>query len=325
MGSLVPTVALIAWAGATPVSGWLGVSRQVLLWSVGLAGVITVQTVTQAMLTGLQQFARLGRHTIVSAVAYAIPTAALIALRITWTYALYIVMSGLRLVVLAGLCLADTAPAAQRPRLDLMRRLVRFGAMYSVGSVAYLFALSSIDTLMLNAYHGVHAVGLYGAYYAAFNIVASRVTKLMSDVLLPTASAHDEPAAMHVRVARAFLTLGWLTIPGAALLCRLLFLAYGSEFAFSWLTAALLGLCIYLHLGVTISADLLVATGLRGVSATSAISLVTAAANVGGNLLLIPSHSVNGSLAATAAASLAGLTLRVLVLARQERRAPTLT
>ncbi len=317
IGCLLPAVVLVGTVTATPLSTALGVPRTVLLWSLGFAAVTTLQIVTQAMLTGLRLFARVGRHNVVAAVAYAVPTAALLVTRVTWTYALYVLLSAMRLLVFAGLCLKDTAPSMEWPQRALVQRLARFGAVYSVGSVAYLFALSSIDTLMLNAYHGVSAVGLYGAYYAAFNIVASRVTKLVSDVLLPTASAHGNPSAMYGRVARTFVVVGWLAVPAAALLCRLLFVVYGGKFEFSWVTASLLGLCIYMHLGVTMSADLLVAKGLRGVSTTSAISLVTAVANLGGNALLIPAYSVDGSLLATAAASLAGLMLRVAVLRRQ--------
>jgi O-antigen/teichoic acid export membrane protein len=69
---------------------------------------------------------------------------------------------------------------------------LRFGLYQAASALTHFFVLGSIDSLILNAYHGDAAVGLYGAYYAAFNVLVSRFIRMFSTVFLPTASAHAE-------------------------------------------------------------------------------------------------------------------------------------
>jgi O-antigen/teichoic acid export membrane protein len=172
----------------------------------------------------------------------------------------------------------------------------------------------------LNAYHGAAAVGLYGAYFATFNIVAARVIKISSGVLVPAATGHGEPWRIARRLARGLMGPGWLIVPAAMLLSRVLFLMYGDAYVFSWGTAALLGLCLYIHAGVSLSGDLMVASGLESLRIASGVAVLTAILNVVGNLLLIPSFGVDGSLIATAGSSAVGLVLRMTYLLRTRSR-----
>jgi O-antigen/teichoic acid export membrane protein len=315
-GLLIPAVAAVVALFHGPIAKLAGLSETIVLASLPLAAALVLQTVLQAMMTGLHRFREFSRDNIWSAVIYATLMASALTSGVTWVVWLFVAVTGLRSFVLAIFCLVRVHGELRRPTRDALRTLAHFGGVYTVGSIAYFFALGALDGLMLNAYHGAAAVGLYGAYFAAFNIVASRVIKLISDVLVPTATAHGEPWKIAGRVVRGLLGPAWAIVPGTMLLARFLFLMYGDAFVFSWITAALLGLCIYFHVGVNLSADLMVAGGIESLRIGSVVSIVTAILNVIGNMLLIPSYGVNGSLIATAVSSAIGLVLRMAYLLR---------
>jgi O-antigen/teichoic acid export membrane protein len=317
---LIPTVATLAAVFHGPLARLTGLSETIVLISLPLAAALVVQTVLQGMLAGLRRFREFSRYNIWSAVVYSGLMAAALLSGVTWVVWLYVVVTGLRSLVLAVFCFVHVRGELGRPSRDAIRTLAHFGGTYTVGSVAYFFALGALDSLMLNAYHGTAAVGLYGAYFAAFNIIASRVIKLVSDVLIPTATAHGEPARIAGRVVRVLMGPGWLIVPGTMVLARFLFLMYGGAYTFSWMTAALLGLCIYLHVGVSLTSDLMLAGGIKGLRVATAVAILTAIVNVIGNVLLIPPFSVDGSLVATAGSSAMGFALRVAYLFRSRPR-----
>jgi O-antigen/teichoic acid export membrane protein len=319
VGTSIPLVGLVGVALAGPVAPLAGLTRAVLLWSLPLAASLTLQHVVQSMLAGRHRFRDIAIYNVWAAAAYALVIVLGLVADVTWPYWMFVVATIWRHVVHTGLCAKDIWRELRRPSRAALETLARFGGVYTLGSVAYLFALSAIDSLMLNAWHGPAAVGLYGAYYASFNIVASRVTKLVSDVLLPTASAHGAPSRMVGRLGRVLAGPAWLLVPAAMVLARLLFLVYGDAYVFSWGTAALLGLCIYLHVAMSLSGDLMMAGRPEDLRAATAISVVTAVLNIGGNLLLIPPFAVAGSLMATAVASGVGLGLRLAYLVRSGR------
>jgi len=70
---------------------------------------------------------------------------------------------------------------------------------------------------------------------------------------------------------------------------------------------------------MSLSGDLMMAGRPEDLRAATAISVVTAVLNIGGNLLLIPPFAVAGSLMATAVASGVGLGLRLGYLVRAGR------
>jgi O-antigen/teichoic acid export membrane protein len=320
---LIPTVAALGAVCSGPIAKLTGLSQTLVLASLPLAAALVVQTVMQGMLAGLRRFREFSRYNIWSAAVYSALMAAALSSGVTWVVWLYVVVTGLRSLVLAIFCFVQVRGELDRPSREALRTLAHFGGTYTVGSIAYFFALGALDSLMLNAYHGTAAVGLYGAYFAAFNIIASRVIKLVSDVLIPTATAHGDPARIAGRVVRVLMGPGWLIVPGTMLLARFLFVMYGGAYVFSWMTAALLGLCIFFHVGVSLSSDLMLAGGIKGLRVATGISILTAVVNVIGNMLLIPPFSVDGSLVATAGSSLMGLALRIVYLFRSRPRSPS--
>lgn len=317
---LMPLVSGIASLLAGPLTTVTGLSMSVYLVSLPLAASLTLQYVLQGMLNGLRRFREVAFYNIWSAAAYAVLIAPLLMSGVVFTFWAFVAITCARALVMAALCLCHVWPVVSRPTLEDISMLTKFGGTYSLGSAASFFALGAIDSLMLNAYHGAAAVGLYGAYFITFNVVASRVTKFVSDVLLPTATAHEQPSRLVFRVVRVMLGPGCLVIPAAMLLARGLFVVYGEAYTFSWSTALLLGLCIYLHLGVTLTSNLMVAGGLRDLLVATVIVSITALANVVGNLLLIPSYQVAGSLMATAVSSCLGVGLYAGYLVRRSQQ-----
>jgi O-antigen/teichoic acid export membrane protein len=320
-GILIPSVAAFAAVFAGAIAKLTGLSEPIVFASLPLAAALVLQTVLQGIMAGRRHFREFSRYNIWSAVVYAALMAVALISHVHWVVWLYLVVTGLRSLVLGVFCFVHLRHEFQRPSREAVRTLAHFGGTYTIGSVAYFFALGALDSLMLNAYHGAAAVGLYGAYFAAFNIVASRVNKIVSDVLVPTATAHGEPARIVGRVARVLAGPGWIIVPATMALSRLLFLMYGGAYVFSWWTAGLLGLCIYLHTGMSLTADLMVAGGIESLRVAAGVAVVTAIVNVIGNLLLIPPFGVDGSLMATAASSAFGLVLRMVYLFKSRPRA----
>lgn len=321
-GVLIPAVAALAAMFAGTIADVAGLSPEIVLASLPLAAALVAQTVLQGMMAGLQRFREVSRFNIWSAVTYSVLMAAALISGVTWVVWLYVAVTGLRSLVLAVLCLLHLRRELEPPSREAVWTLVHFGGTYTIGSVAYFFALGALDSLMLNAYHGAAAVGLYGAYFAAFNIVASRVTKVVSDVLVPTATALGEPARILGRIVRVLMGPGVLIVPGTMLLSRMLFHLYGDAYVFAWGTAALLGLCIYLHTGMSVTSDLMVAGGIESLRVAAVVAILTAIVNVLGNLALIPALGVDGSLIATAGSSAFGLALRAAYLFRSRPRVP---
>lgn len=319
-GALIPFVGVAGIALAGQVSSALGVTRNVFLWSLPLAASLSFQHLVQGILSGRHRFRDSALCNLAAAGVYSLLIVAGLIAGVAWPYWLFVGATMLRNVVQGALCLGRVLHEVRRPTADGLQSLARFGGVYTVGSVAYLFALGAIDSLMLNAWHGAAAVGLYGAYYASFNIVASRVTKLVTDVLLPTAAAHGSPDRLVGRLSRILLGPAWLLVPATMLLTRVLFFAYGDQYAFAWGTSALVGLCIYLHVAVTLSGNLMIAGQSEGLRASTISALVTAGLNVVGNLYLIPPFAVPGSLMATALASGVGLAMRMTYLVLLVRR-----
>jgi O-antigen/teichoic acid export membrane protein len=315
-GLLIPAVSALAALASGPLATFTGLTPMMVLGSLPLAAAMVLQTVVQAMLAGLRRFRDFSRYNIWSALVYAGLMAVALASGFPWLIWLYVGVTGIRSLVLALFCIANVKGEVRRPTRDAVRMLAHFGGTYTIGSIAYFFALGALDSLMLNAYHGAAAVGLYGAYFAAFNIVASRVNKIVSDVLVPTATAHGERTRILGRIARVMAGPGWIIVPGTMMLSRMLFLVYGDAYVFSWWTAAILGLCIYLHTGMSLTADLMVAGGIESLRVAAAVAILTAMVNIVGNLLLIPPMGVDGSLLATAGSSAFGLALRLLYLFR---------
>jgi O-antigen/teichoic acid export membrane protein len=319
-GLLIPAVGALAALLSGAIGTLTGVGPAMVLASLPLAAAMVLQTVLQAMMAGLRRFREFSRYNIWSAATYSGLMAAALISQVSWLVWLYVAVTGIRSLVLAIFCLFHVRGEVQRPTRAALLTLAQFGGTYTIGSVAYFFALGALDSLMLNAFHGAAAVGLYGAYFAAFNIVASRVNKIVSDVLVPTATAHSEPARILGRIARVLAGPGWLIVPATMMLSRLVFLMYGDAYVFSWGTAALVGLCIYFHTGMTLTADLMVAGGIESLRVAAAVAIVTAIANVAGNLVLIPPYGVDGSLIATAASSAFGLVLRMAYMFRSGPR-----
>jgi O-antigen/teichoic acid export membrane protein len=321
-GVLIPAISAIAALLSGVIAKLTGLSTLMVLASLPLAAAMVLHSVVQGMMTGLRRFRDLSRYNIWSAVVYAGLMAVALLSGVTWLVWLYVGVTAIRSLVIALFCLAHVNGELERPTRKHMRTLVHFGGTYTIGSIAYFFALGALDSLMLNAYHGTAAVGLYGAYFAAFNIVASRVHKVISDVLLPTATAHAERTRILGRIVRVMAGPGWVIMPATMVLSRMLFLMYGDAYVFSWWTAAILGLCIYLHTGMSLTSDVMLAGGIESLRIAAAVAVLTAIVNVVGNLLLIPPFGVNGSLLATAGSSAFGLALRMLYLFRHRTAVP---
>lgn len=281
------------------------------MWAAAFAVVQSVHVLAVGVLNGLHEFPRIARANGLSTAIYAVVLLGILAARIPLGFEHFVLASMLR----TGLYFAALAPGVRAlagPTDRLMAvRLLRFGGYFAASAAAYTLALGTIDTLMLNAYHGARVVGIYAAYYMPFNLVVSRALKAVADVWMPTMAARGDSLAQAPRVMRALAVWGLPIVPGSIVLSRVLFALLGDQYEFGWTAAALVGVCLHLHIAVTMLSELQVSSGERGARAAFLAAICTAAVNVVANVLLIPSFAIVGCLLATMLASLTSLGLRV--------------
>jgi len=309
--------ALLAFAGDV-VTDLLRISSPVLGWSLALAAAQSGYHLVYASLSGLRRFADIARYGLLSTLGFTVVVAALLTARAHLTFADFVAAGALRSSFSAVLGLAGLRALLGRPSLARAPQLLAFGGYSTAISVCSFFILGGIDSLMLNAYHGPEAVGLYGAYYVVFNLLTSRVVKAVSDVMVPTAAAHTDRALLRRRVLRVYWRAAWLLWPAAVVLTLLLFQVYGQAYEFNWRLAGLMGANVWLHAMSSVLGDFLVAAGLPGVRSSLHAALATAAVNVGANLVLIPRFGVGGTMMASALAFAVALGLRMALVRRVE-------
>jgi O-antigen/teichoic acid export membrane protein len=315
LATLAAAVPLL-WIARTALADRLEVSPELYLWALGYGVLLTWQLLVEGVLSGLREFARLARLNLIAGLVFIAATAAALATASSLDFRDYLWLNAVRWIVLVALGAWWLRSRLGRVVWAQTLDCFRYGAYQTASALTHFFVLGSIDSLMLNAYHGPAAVGLYGAYYAAFNVVISRFVKVMSGVFLPAATVHEARDRVLRRVTAAYLRLAWLIVPAVVALSFVLFRFYGSAYPFSAALAALMGVCVMLHVGVSILMDLATAAGLAGVRRNLVAAAVTAIANVAFNLLFIPRWGVAGTILATALAFTLGLLYRYVSLTR---------
>lgn len=306
-----PVFGLAAVVASGPLGDMLGVAPSLVVWASAFAIVQSLHVLAVGVMNGLHDFPGVARANGLSTAIYAAILVAVLASRIPLGFELFVLASMLRTALYFG-ALAPSVWAHAGPGTRAMAtRLLRFGGYYAASAAAYTLALGTIDTLMLNAYHGARVVGIYAAYYLPFNLVVSRALKAVADVWMPTMAARGDSVAQAPRVMRALVVWGLPIVPGSIVLSRVLFGLLGDQYEFDWTAAALVGVCLHLHIAVTMLSELQVSSGVRGARAAFLAAIGTAVVNVVANALLIPSYAIVGCLLATMLASLTSLGLRV--------------
>jgi O-antigen/teichoic acid export membrane protein len=318
LGALLSVVVAIAVLVLEPfIRPVIGVPRSVYQWSLAYMVALAGQTLVQSGLAGFQRFKTIALINASSAATFALATATWLLSRHAMSGQQFVALNIGRSTVFALLGIFALRGRFERPSLDAAAQLMHFGTYYALTVGAHFFILASIDNLMLNAFLGPAAVGLYGAYYAAFNIFSSRVLGVFADVLMPTAAAHNDRDHVRRRLTSMYLRLGWVLIPGIALLTRILFAFYGSAFEFRWWTAVLIALSVYLYTAVLILSALMAAEGVEGVRRGLGVSIVAAVTNVGLNALFIPWAGIRGCVVASILTSTVSIVLRNAAVKRQ--------
>lgn len=306
-----PVFGLMAVLASVPLGDALGVAPSLVVWAAAFAVVQSMHVLAVGVLNGLHEFPRVARANGLSTAAYALVLLGVLASRIPLGFELFVLASMLRTALyFAALVPTVWAHAAPGDRL-MAARLIRFGGYYAASAAAYTLALGTIDTLMLNAFHGASVVGIYAAYYMPFNLVVSRALKAVADVWMPTMAARGDSLAQAPRVMRALAVWGLPIVPGSIVVSRVLFALLGDQYEFDWTAAALVGVCLHLHIAVSMLSELQVSSGVHGARAAFVAAIGTAVVNVVANVLLIPSFAIVGCLLATMLASLTSLGLRV--------------
>jgi O-antigen/teichoic acid export membrane protein len=305
-------------AGRGQGEGLFGVGPGVFTWSVVLAASLVAQQVGNGILAGFQRFRDISAYNAAAGLAFAAIAGALLMGGRLLTFADFIAANVARWLIFGACALVAVHSRLGRPSWPWARQLLGFGGYYTVSAAAHLLILGAIDTLILNAYHGPGAVGLYGAYYVSFNLFSNRVLRLVSDVMMPAAAAHEDRRRLLRRALGLYARSAWFLVPAVVVLTAVLFRVYGGAFAFRWELAALMGVNVSLYAISTLLGDFLVAAGNRGMRLSMYAAFVTAAINVCANLLLVPPLAVTGTLLASSLAFSVSVGLRGLACSRLE-------
>lgn len=326
LSGLVPAVLLPALAlGAGALAPLLRVDATIFLWGVLYTVPLAASMLAQSLMSGLQQFRALAVRQAVAGLVFLVAVLAVLALVQALDFRHFLGLTALRWLLFAALAVAPLVGRAGRPARVWCSRLLRLGSYHVLTGFAHLFALSAVNSVILNAYHGAAAVGLYGAYFAVFNIFVSRFMKIVSDVLQPSASATASPARLIWRVRPLFWRASAPLVAATTGVSWLLFQFYGPGYTFGWLPALLMALGVTLSILNGVAADILAACGVRGGRVLTWTSWCAAGVNLALNLLLVPSLAVEGTLAATigAVGVTVWLRLRALAALARDREEPT--
>jgi O-antigen/teichoic acid export membrane protein len=292
------------------------VSPAVFGWSVLLAYGLVPQQLTNGILAGQGRFRIVSRCNLAAGLTFAAAIVGLLAWADTITVGEVIVANVVRALVFSGFAFVAVARTMGRPSVALGRHMLGFGGYHMFTALAYFLILGSIDNLMLNAYHGAHAVGLYAAYYVPFNLFTSRIMKFVSDVLMPTLAAHEDRPRLLRRVALVYARSAPVVIAVVCAITYALFYVYSGAFEFRWTLAMLMAINVWLHAASGALGDFLLAAGTRGVRWSMYGAFATAAVNVGANLCLIPPYGPAGAMVASLLAFLVALSVRAFALSR---------
>jgi O-antigen/teichoic acid export membrane protein len=295
------------------------VDASVFAWSILLALGMVSQQIVNGTLAGLQRFRRISQYNIAAGLFYIAIVATLLVAVPNLSFRHVVAATLLRSMAFAAMGLVASRTLIGRPSRAWSKRLLSFGGYHTLAALAHFFILGSIDNLMLNAYHGPAAVGLYGAYYVAFNIFTNRVVKFVSDVLVPAAAGHDDPRRLARMALRAYGRAAWGSVPAVAVVTYVLFRIYGGTYEFRWTLAVLMSINVWLHAVSSMLGDFLVAAGVKGVRWSMYGALVTAAVNVTGNVLLIPTFDVAGAMLSSLLAFATAIAVRSVALSRLNR------
>lgn len=194
-------------------------------------------------------------------------------------------------------------PARSAPERSLLSRATAYGVPMSLSELASVIH-DQIDRLLLRAYLPFSAVGLYTLNYSVAQypgaLLASGFSAAFSPVANRTYDSHGAPA-FTARAREALRPLLYLAAATLAALIgvstELLTLVVGNDKAspivFLWIAATYLmtPAAVALTYGLTLR---------RRVRALLTTTLLSAAINVSANVLLIPTHGIQGAAIATA-------------------------
>jgi O-antigen/teichoic acid export membrane protein len=233
-----------------------------------------------------------------------------------WTISSFLTMAvGLALVGLRHLHL----PTALRPRWSVLREQVRFGLQGQVGNLLQLLNYR-LDSFLVLAFVNTAGVGLYAVGVAVSESVWF-VANAVAVVLLPrlTHAEAEDAARLTPVVCRNTLLVSLAAATGVGVLSPVLVQAiFGADFGLSvtavyWLLPGTVALA-----GTKILASYIFSQGKPLIN--SYITLVTLAATVVFDLVLIPLFGVPGAAAASSIAYSLSLVLSLAVYSRMSGR-----
>ena len=209
---------------------------------------------------------------------------------------------------------------ARRPWLEALRRSFPYLVLGVVGLVYF-----RIDAMLLTWLQGPAATGLYVAAYRLLDAVTDLPGVVVAALFPAFARGHLHNRAdlrrSYQRIG-ALLTLGGLLAGGALFLTAgpLMRLLYGMDFAESAAVLRLLAVAVALIFADT--ANTLVLYSRPELRNVVWLSLVTTAANLVLNLVLIPRYSSQGAAVATIASTVLSLAIFTPVVLRYLRSEP---
>lgn len=288
-----------------------------LTFAIVYAGTTTFFYLFQSYFQGLLKFKLLSRLCVLSAIIFAVSISFSIFYlkNTTWGTLLWANLARFFIIIIAGLAIFRSALTAYENKTA--KQLSHYGSYQMLSVLAGFFSLGTIDNIMINYFLGPVAVGLYAAYYLAFNVVVSKILMGVTQVFLPTAAGLDA-SLLYAKIKRLFWKTGWSIALVIFFLIWALFRLYGPMYPFDWRLAILMALSTTLYFFLTMFGTIIASVGVRGVRLGVVFAITSAAINIILNIILIPRFHLFGVVIATICATTTVLGLATYVLKKQK-------
>jgi len=176
--------------------------------------------------------------------------------------------------------------------------LTQYSMFAVIGGLTFVF-YTNVDKIMINRYMTVADVGIYRAYYLASINVAGLFGGVFNTVFFPTASKYQDKGVIFNRINKLIPYLIGLGIP-FILVCEFIILKfYGGQYPFnlSWMILFAIAAIIVVIYGFY--AWLMASVGQKGIKVVAFSEVISAAVNIGLNIIFIPLIGVSGAIIAT--------------------------
>jgi|GEM_PF-2124981 len=316
VGSVIWTVVVLSiilfpsyLALESVVSPLIKIDSQLLIAGIIYAFFFLWAQLFQAFFKGTDQFRKLSKFLILSAVIFAtITITSLLVFKVnTFESLLWGNIARTLSLILAGLIVFRESILYFS--MPIFKTVSSYGTLSMLSAILGFLSLGSIDNLMINHYLDINSVGIYAAYYIIFSLVVGKVLGTVLQVFLPLVAKVEDLRPTLKKIAILLIPSSIILFVLSILATKVAFIFYGGAFVFDISIAALVSLAATIYFLKAPFESILVSRGISGMKFGPLIALVLGVSNVVFNMLLIPPFGLHGAAIGTGLSALIALLL----------------